>query len=432
MNGHPTFAIAMRNRPAILRLFLAHAVSSFAQGISMMAIPWYFASVLGEAQLFARIVAVATFVSLLWSLVAGSFIDRYPRRSVFLAINSVGFIALCGMALYGHRMGEVPPWGIAAVFVFTFFLYNIHYPALYAFTQEMTESRDFGRVNSTIEVLGQSTSVLSGAIGAMLIAGLSDGHVNMLGADLHLPFRFEAWHMYEIFLLDGVTYGISLIILYTLRFETVHALEIDLEPIGQRIRNGFKYLWSRPRVLLFGTMSYMVFVVLMVEVLLLLAMYVNGHLQAKADVYASSEVYYSLGALCAGLGVRQLMRGVGPVRGVVLLMLAVGGLFITAGLTKSIWFFFLFSLLIGFGNAGVRVLRVTWLFNHIPNNIIGRCTSIFHMFNITCRGTLLAVFSLTWFATAGHVRWAYVICGGFVLVAMIPILAYLRELEEMG
>lgn len=421
----------LKNRKAITLLFAAHAVSSFAQGISMMAIPWYFASVLNRAQFFAQLVAVATFISLFWSLFAGSFIDRYPRKNVFLAINTVGFLYVGVMAMLGRWQAEVPEWGVAAVFVFTFFLYNIHYPALYAFTQEMTDSRDFGRVNATIEVLGQSTSVMSGAIGAMLIAGLDQGTVNLLGLQLHLPFSFEAWKMHEIFLLDGLTYGIGFGILLFLKFDQVRQLTIDAEPLLKRMSNGFAYLRSRPKVWLFGTASYSVFIVLMVEVMLLLAMYVHNHLQAGADVYASAEVYYSLGALAAGFGIRQLTRGMGTVRGILLLMGGAALGFIAAGFTQSVLYFFVFSVVLGLCNAGVRVLRVTWLFNQIPNNIIGRCTSIFHMFNIAGRGLLLTLFSMAWWAENGNVRFAYVVCGVFVLFSMTPIFMYRKTLETM-
>lgn len=397
----------------------------------MMAIPWYFTSVLDQAQFFAQLVAVATFISLFWSLFAGSFIDRYPRKNVFLVINTVGFLAVGGMALFGRSVGEVPVWGVAAVFVFTFFLYNIHYPALYAFTQEMTDSRDFGRVNATIEVLGQSTSVFSGAIGAMLIAGLDHGQVNMLGMQLKLPFSFAAWRMHEIFLMDGLTYGIGFLILLMLRFNPVRQLIIDTDPIFKRMRNGFAYLLSRPNVWLFGAASYAVFIVLMVEVMLLLAMYVHNHLNAGADVYASAEVYYSLGALAAGFGIRQITQGIGTIKGVLLLMAVAATGFVVAGFTQSVLFFFVFSAVLGVCNAGVRVLRVTWLFNQIPNNIIGRCTSIFHLFNILGRGLLLTLFSLAWWAEGSHVRYAYVVCGAFILASTLPIVFNRKPLEAM-
>ena len=63
---------------ALTFLFLANIISGFAQGITMLAIPWYLVNQLpGENGkiLNATIVATVTFVSLFWGLYAGTLID---------------------------------------------------------------------------------------------------------------------------------------------------------------------------------------------------------------------------------------------------------------------------------------------------------------------------------------------------------------------
>ena len=44
----------MKNRQAISLLFLSNIISGFAQGISMIAIPWYFVDQIGKPLLFAN------------------------------------------------------------------------------------------------------------------------------------------------------------------------------------------------------------------------------------------------------------------------------------------------------------------------------------------------------------------------------------------
>ena len=69
-------------------------------------------------------------------------------------------------ASFEDAMGEDMLWRILTnrdlfvVFVFgiTIFNYNIHYPNLYAFGQEITEPKNYGKLNSYIEVQGQVTS----------------------------------------------------------------------------------------------------------------------------------------------------------------------------------------------------------------------------------------------------------------------------------
>jgi hypothetical protein len=86
---------------------------------------------------------------------------------------------------------------------------------------------------------------------------------------------------------------------------------------------------------------------------------------------------------------------------------------------------------LGFSNAGTRIIRVTYLFDHIPNNIIGRANSIFYLYNILMRSVLLSVFSLAFFSFENNVVWAYAICGMFILAALIPMVRIMPRLKGM-
>ena len=152
----------MENKRALTLLFASHVVSSFAQGITMLSIPWYFASIIGESVIFGKVLALATFVSVFWSLMAGTIIDRYSRKNIFLIASIIGFLVLGTAGVYGETTGQAPIWLVAGIFVFTFFGFNIHYPNLYAFSQQLAARGHYGRINSILEVLGQSTNVLWG------------------------------------------------------------------------------------------------------------------------------------------------------------------------------------------------------------------------------------------------------------------------------
>jgi DHA3 family macrolide efflux protein-like MFS transporter len=104
-------------------------------------------------------------------------------------------------------------------------------------------------------------------------------------------------------------------------------------------------------------------------------------------------------------------------------LMSMGGVvFILAAAFKSVLIFYLISAVIGFSNAGARVTRVTHLFNHIPNNIIGRANSIFYVYNIAMRGLMLMIFSTVFFDTGNNIIWAYAICGVFILMSTIPLI----------
>ena len=127
----------------------------------------------------------------------------------------------------------------------------------------------------------------------------------------------------------------------------------------------------------------------------------------------------------------KLTRNLAPAKTIVLLMLMAGLSFAVVAFTKSIIGFYLFSILIGFTNAGTRITRVTFLFNHIPNNIIGRANSIFYIYNIASRGVLLTIFAMPFFSASNNIIYSYIICGGFILVSVIPLFLALPRLQTM-
>jgi len=85
----------MKNKQAILLLFLSNIISGLAQGISMIAIPWYFIEIVDMPEFFAVSYLLITFSTLFWGIYAGSLIDRYSRKKIFILTNFVcGFIII--------------------------------------------------------------------------------------------------------------------------------------------------------------------------------------------------------------------------------------------------------------------------------------------------------------------------------------------------
>ena len=97
---------------------------------------------------------------------------------------------------------------------------------------------------------------------------------------------------------------------------------------------------------------------------------------------------------------------------------------------KSAWIFFLFSLVIGITNAGTRILRITWIFNRIPNNMMGRAGSVFQTVNILLRGIFILIFSLPFFMKGNNIVWAYFIGGIFIFLSAIPMIMRYKDLKE--
>ena len=414
----------MKNQKALYLLLSANAISRFAQGISMLAIPWYFAKYLDAASTFASIYAIATFLSLFWGLYAGTLIDRFPRKNIFLSICVVSAVVLLSISSIGFINGEIPMFLVAFVFCFTLFNYNIHYPTLYAFGQEITEKKNYSKTNSLLEVMGQSVNVLSGAIAVMLIEGM-----NFSIAGLHI--EITPWSIHEIFLMDGLTYIVAMTLIYFIRYEATANLEFSKEKISTRLKEGILYLKNRRLLFLFGNASYTVFIFTLISTHLLWPIYIEKHLMAGGDTYAITKVCYAVGAMLSGFFISLIFRKSNLVWSVIVLMLIGLVCLLIFATTQSIYMLFSFALGLGIANAGIRIQRVTYLFNHIPNNIIGRANSVFQSINILLRSIFIGLFSLAFFSKGSNITWAFYIGAFAVIVSLVPLLWNYRKLKDM-
>lgn len=390
----------------------------------MLAIPWYFAKVLGAASTFAVIYSIATFLTLFWGLYAGTLIDRFPRKNIFLGICAVSAFVLLSISSYGYIQGEVPLVLVATVFCFTIFNYNIHYPTLYAFGQEITEKENYSKTNSLLEVMGQSVNVLSGAMAVLLIEGISTSFWGF-------TIEIAAWPIQKIFLADGITYIVAMILIYYIRYIPTVKNIISKEKISVRLREGITYLKQRPLLFYFGNASYTVFIFTLISVHLLWPVYIENHLSELGDTYAITKVNYAIGALFAGFFISIIFRKVNLVASIISMMLLAFSCYVLLAFSQSKILLFVFALGIGLSNAGIRIQRVTFLFNHIPNHIIGRTNSVFQSINILLRSLFIGLFSIPFFAEGSNILWTFVIAAFMVLISLIPLIYKYKALRDI-
>lgn len=159
----------MKNFQAIVLLFLANTISGVAQGISMIAIPWHF-SQNEDMTRFGVVYGISSLISLFWVPYSGTLVDRFNRKHIFLVITGISGAVVLGVASWGINQGTLSWWLIASVFLVTFSIYNIHFPNLYAFMQEITERKYYGKISSYLEVFNQLAAALAGAFAALLLS----------------------------------------------------------------------------------------------------------------------------------------------------------------------------------------------------------------------------------------------------------------------
>lgn len=413
----------MKNKSPLFILFIANGISGFAQGISMLAIPWYFATRNHSAQ-FNQAYALITLLVMFFGLYAGVIVDKYSRKSNFLFTNLICAILVLAIALYGYAAGTLTDLLVVSVFGITMLNYNIHYPTLYAFGQEITTPDNYQRLNSNIELVGQSTSILSGAIAALLLDGVSSGHTSLFGMQINIPFAIAKWEIWEVFMLNATTYFVAALLIQLIPYTPNPHLKLATGNILKRIKVGAAFLKSNKPILIFGLFSFAVFAMLMVEIHAVLPGYIDRHLHEHGSVFALADGIYALGALSAGLFVGKVFSSAHSVKSVIILTLITVLIFMLAFATRSVVIIYAVSLILGFTNAGIRVLRMTYLFQHVPNEVIGRVGSIFNLANVFMRTLFILLFSSSFF-DGDTIRWAYFIMAIFLLLcACILIYAY--------
>lgn len=403
----------MQNKTSIQILLFANAVSQFAQGISMIAIPWYFVNNLKQGDNYNILFFTVTALTLFWAQYAGTIIDKYNRKNIFQGLCLVGFITLLFAVLYSEYIGFVPISVLYLVFGFTVLNYNIHYPALYALAQEFSDQKSYVRVNSLLEVQGQSTSMLSGAAAAVLIGGIS---TNILGIEIN----FSAWPIERIFLMDACTYCLAFILLCFLKTKHLEKLDRDLGSVWKRLKRGWSYLGEHRAVLIFGLFTYVVFVTVLVHMFYLIHLYVSDYLQQGGASLAAAEIFHAIGALAAGVFLKKALGRWSTVNVSIILMALCTLCFAGIGLTKNIWFFAPLCMIIGFANSGIRITRVSALFKLVPKETLGRVTSVFQSANIFMRLLVIALFHLPFFiSNPDKAYMVYVVINGLCILPLL-------------
>jgi MFS transporter, DHA3 family, macrolide efflux protein len=381
----------------------------------MIAIPWYFAHTLHQSDLFGTLYLIVTICTLFWGSYVGILIDRYNRKNIFLIVASVGFVALLISAIISQRYDLIPWYFAILPFVTTAFIYNIHFPNLYSFAQEITEPQYYTKITGALEVQGQLAFALSGALASFLMTGTVDQKLSLMGFQIPIGFDFSAVHLSTIFFLNAVTYGISFFILWIIKFEQIADRKIDTGTVLERFRTGYDFLRSNKHILYFGIFSLFVFSTILVNSTLLMPIYVEHFLKAGGDVYANSEMFFALGAICAGFFTTSIFKK-NYIFGVAILSISCALMFVFFFVSKSLFVFFLAHTILGFSNAAIRILRVTFLFEYTPNSVIGRTNSVFFASNVFWRMIWIGLISIPMFSSSSAIAYICLAFAGFCVL----------------
>ncbi len=337
--------------PRIRRLLLANITGSIGAGVTIIAIPWILIQREGGERLYGYITILSTLA--LFAMVPhyGAWLDRHSRKAAMLAAEIFGAITTLSMAAWMFVTGEAATWQLLVIFFCGMLYYTLHFPAKFAFVQQVFERKHYQSLMGLLEIQGQTASMLAGGLAALMI-----DHVDLS----------------TILLLNGGTYVFSYFIQRPLPYTASHvSADRPKTSVTADLVEGLRWLGARPAFTTFILCTLAPFVAVMVGNYLF-PIYVQHILRASAAVFGTGEMAFAVGAIAAGLVGPPLLTRL-PTATVALGMMAlfVVGLALLSGV-PTVATFYVALLLIGLGNAGARVARGTVLLHEVPNALMGR------------------------------------------------------------
>ena len=241
----------------------------------------------------------------------------------------------------------------------------------------------------------------------------------------------QPWDLYEIFTLDGITYLIAVVLISLIKYVPDKLFEIDKGSLVGRLKTGFRFLKNHKTLFVFGFFSHSIFVIMLVTLFTVMPMFIKNVLNAGGEVFGSMEMLYGLGALTAGIFIGKWTAKLPKIAVIITLIFSTTVLLMLCGFIYTIPYYLLTGIFVGFANAGIRILRVSYLFDHIPNKIIGRVNSVFSVLNIMMRVIFVSIFSLAFFAMSDNIVYAYFILAGFTLFSGMVLLRNYEKIKYL-
>lgn len=358
------------------RLVIANLFSSVGSGITVVAVPWLLVNQPGGNAIFGWTTFWTTVVLFLFIPYYGAWVDRHSRKAMLLWGEVFGFGATLTMALVALATGRVETWQLVTTFFFGWLYYTLHYPAKFAFVQQIFDRSQYQALTSMMEVQGQIASMAAGGLASLLI-----GKVDLS----------------TILLIDASSYLVGLLLMSTIPYQSTHlgnAADAAPKPSAwQAVAEAWRWLSERRTLLWFFICSFMPFLAVMVSNYLF-PIYVVQTLRASSATYGIGEMAFAGGAVLAGLCVPLLTARIGQARSTV----GLAGVFILGSALIIVWptvgTFFVALLLMGLGNAGVRVARNVIVLRLVPNAIMGRINVFFAAFERFWRTVLILTMTL--------------------------------------
>lgn len=376
-------------------IIFANIASSIGSGITMIAVPWLLVSSENGNEVFGYVTMGMTILSFLITPYIGSLIDKISRKRLLIYSKVFSLLLLFIFTLIGFLGIHYEVWHYIIIYMVGNLYYTIFYPTMFALNQEIFDKDQYKTLNGTMEVQGQLSSMIAGAVASILLM---------------------KWDLQFILLLDVFTYALAIYFYLKLPY-TKTSVRKTKNVTTIKATEGLTFMLKRVSIFMFLSASLMPYIGVMITNYLF-PVYLYDVLKTDGNIYGIQGMIYGLGAIFAGLFVPIIAKKLGDEKTIVYSVLTYT-IAISFIIYTNIPGYLALMFFIAIGNSGSRVARNSFLMDNIPNEIIGRVDSLFRSIGLLLRIILLALF--TGLVSSGQIFLCFLVLAGLLLLASASV-----------
>lgn len=318
-------------------IWSGQAVSLLGSQLVQFALVWWLTQTTGSATVLATATLVAMLPQVIVGPLAGAVVDRWSRRWVMIAADSLSALAVVALALL-FWSGQVQIWHVYALMFLRSVTGSFHWPAMQASTTLLVPKEHFSRIQGLNQMLQGLMNIGAAPLGALLL-GL-------------LP-------MQGVLSIDILT---ALVAVLPLLFIAIPQPERSTAPAGEpspslvgEMKAGFRYVWAWTGLMLIAAMATIINL-LLTPAGSLQPILVTRHFGGGAFQLAWLESAWGVGVVTGGLALGVWggfkRRVLTSMMGLVILGLTVLGVGLVPANAFPLAVFLLFGM--GFSNPIVN------------------------------------------------------------------------------
>lgn len=265
-------------------LWGGQAISLFGSALVQFALVWWLTQKTNSATVLALASLVALVPDVLLGPVAGVLVDRWNRRLVMLASDSLVALATIGLAVL-FATGVIQIWHVYALLAVRSVAGAFQYPALQASTSLMVPKEQLARVAGFNQMLRGGMTIVAPPAGALLLTLLP---------------------MQGVLAVDVVTvlFGIAPLMFIAIpqppHAPTETGAAQPRASLSGEFRAGLRYVWAWPGLLMILLMATLINF-LLTPASALLPILVTKHFGGAAWHLATLESVFGIGVVVGGL-----------------------------------------------------------------------------------------------------------------------------------